>query len=88
MKEQRCYYEKNCNDSFGCRNRRADSGGCKLDGETTGFKTQGTYKLNEAEKTLTVNMEGRSDEKNYSYELTDTTLNLKEKYSSYHLVKQ
>ncbi len=63
-------------------------GKCNLDGETTGFQSEGTYKLDESAKTLTVNLEGWSDEKVYNYTLTDTTLDLEETYSSYHLVKQ
>ncbi len=64
------------------------SGKCTLDGETTGFKSNGTYKLDEAAKTVTVNMESWTDEKVYTYTLTDTTLDLEETLSSYHLVKQ
>ena len=63
-------------------------GKCHLDGETTGFQTDGTYVLDESAKTLTVNMEGWSDQKVYTYTLTDTKLDLDETYSSYHLVKQ
>ncbi len=64
------------------------AGKCKLDGETTGFKTEGIYTLDEAAKTVTVNMDGWDNEKVYTYTLTDTTLDLEETYSSYHLVKQ
>ena len=64
------------------------SGKCKLDGITTGFKTEGTYVLDEAAKTLTVNMDSWSEEKVYTYTLTDTTLDLESTYSSYNLVKQ
>lgn len=63
-------------------------GKCKLDGETTGFKTEGTYVLDEAAGTLTVTMDGWSDVKVYTYTLTDTTLDIVETYSSYHLIKQ
>ncbi len=63
-------------------------GKCSLDGETSGFKSEGTYKLDETAKTLTVNLEGWSAEKVYNYTLTDTNLDLEETYSSYHLVKQ
>ncbi len=64
------------------------SGKCSLDGITTGFKTQGTYVLDEAAKTLTVNLEGWSDERTFTYTLTETTLDLESTYSSYHLNKQ
>ena len=64
------------------------NGKCKLDGETTGFKTNGTYTLDETAKTLTVDMEGWSEQKVYTYTLTDTTLDLDSTYSTYHLVKQ
>ncbi|MBO4584714.1 MAG: hypothetical protein J5756_06575 [Clostridia bacterium] len=64
------------------------SGKCKLDGITTGFKTEGTYVLDEAAKTLTVTMDGWDDVKVYTYTLTDTTLDLESTYSSYNLVKQ
>ena len=63
-------------------------GGCKLDGETTGFKTQGTYVLDEAAKTLTVTMDGWDDVKVFTYTLTDTTLDIVSTYTSYSLVKQ
>ena len=63
-------------------------GKCTLEGETTGFKGEGTYKLDETAKTLTVNMEGWSAEKVFNYTLTDTNLDMEETYASYHLVKQ
>ena len=65
------------------------SGGkAKLDGETTGFSSEGTYTLDEANKKLKVKLDGWTDEKEYDYTLDGTTLDLKEKYSSYHLIKQ
>ena len=64
------------------------SGKCNLEGLTTGIKTDGTYKLDEAAKTVTVNMDLWDDEKVYTYTLTDTTLDLDSAYSTYHLVKQ
>ena len=63
-------------------------GGCKLDGETTGLKTQGTYVLDEAAKTVTVTMDGWDDVKVFTYTLTDTTLDIVSTYTSYSLVKQ
>ena len=63
-------------------------GKCHLSGETTGFETDGTYVLDEAAGTLTVTMDGWSDVKVYTYTLTDTTLDIVETYSSYHLIKQ
>ena len=63
-------------------------GKCTLEGETTGFKGEGTYKLDETAKTLTVNIEGWSAEKVFNYTLTDTNLDMEETYASYHLVKQ
>ena len=64
------------------------SGKCTLDGITTGFKTEGTYVIDENAKTLTVTMDGWDDVKVYTYTLTDTTLDLDSTYSSYHLIKQ
>ena len=63
-------------------------GKCELNGETSGFKSSGTYTLDESAKTLTVNLEGWSAQKVYNYTLTDTTLDLNETLSSYHLTKQ
>ena len=65
------------------------SGGkCKLVGDTTGFESAGTYVLDEDAGTITVTLDGWTAEKVYNYTLTDTTLDLEETYSSYHLVKQ
>lgn len=64
------------------------SGKCSLDGETTGFKSDGTYTIDESKKTLTVNLEGWDDEKVYTYKLSDKTLDLESTYSNYHLEKQ
>ena len=63
-------------------------GKCELNGETSGFKSSGTYTLDESANTLTVNLEGWSAQKVYNYTLTDTTLDLNETLSSYHLTKQ
>ena len=63
-------------------------GKCHLNGETTGFQTDGTYVLDEAAGTLTVNMDGWDAEKVYTYTLADTVLDLDSLYSSYHLIKQ
>lgn len=64
------------------------AGKCKLVGDTTGFSGDGTYKLDESAKTVTVNMEAWDDEKVYNYTLEGDTLDLKSAYSNYHLVKQ
>ena len=64
------------------------AGKCKLVGDTTGFSGDGTYKLDESAKTVTVNMEAWDDEKVYEYTLEGDTLDLKSTYSNYHLVKQ
>lgn len=64
------------------------AGKCKLVGITTGFESDGTYKLDESAKTLTVNMDGWENEKVYNYTLDGDKLDFEEKYSSYHLVKQ
>lgn len=64
------------------------AGKCNLDGETTGFKSDGTYTIDETAKTVTVKINGWDDEKVYTYTLTDTTLDLNSTYSNYHLVKQ
>ena len=65
-----------------------DGGDCKLVGETTGFESEGTYKLDEAAKKVTVTLEGWTESKEYTYTLSGSNLDLEEKYSSYHLVKQ
>lgn len=65
-----------------------DGGKCKLTGETTGFESDGTYVLDESKKTVKVTLEGWESEKVYNYTLSGDNLDLKETYSSYHLVKQ
>ena len=60
----------------------------KLVGDTTGFESEGTYVLDEANKKLKVNLEGWSAEKEYDYTLDGDVLDLKETYSSFHLIKQ
>ena len=60
----------------------------KLVGNTTGFESEGTYTLDEANKKLKVNLEGWSSEKEYDYTLDGDVLDLKETYSSFHLIKQ
>ena len=66
------------------------SGGskAKLVGNTTGFESDGTYTLDEANKKLKIKLEKWDAEKEYDYTLNGTTLDLNEKYSSYHLTKQ
>lgn len=66
------------------------SGGkkAKLVGETTGFESEGTYTLDEANKKVKVNLDSWSEEKEYTYTLNGNTLDLEETYSSYHLEKQ
>lgn len=65
---------------------------CTLKGITTGFSGNGTYSVDETAKTVTVCMNEWDSEKVYTYTLTstlsDTMLDLEEKYSSYKLVKQ
>lgn len=63
-------------------------GKCTLSCEETGFSSKGTYQLDETEKTVTAKLEAWDNEKVYTYTLTDTTLDLEETYSTYHLVKQ
>lgn len=64
------------------------AGKCHLTGITTGFETDGVYKLDTAAGTVNVTMESWSDPKTYNYTLDGTTLDLSEKYSHYHLIKQ
>ncbi len=64
------------------------AGKCKLVGDTTGFESEGTYKLDESAKTLTVEMEKWDAGKVYNYTLNGDKLDFEEKFSSYHLVKQ
>ena len=65
-----------------------DGGSCKLVGNTTGFESEGTYKLDESAGKVTVTLEGWTDTKEYNYTLNGDKLDLEETYSSYHLVKQ
>ena len=64
---------------------------CVLKGLTTGFEGNGTYSVNEDERTVTVCMNEWDKEKVYTYKLTqtlsDTMLELTEGYSGYNLVK-
>lgn len=64
---------------------------CSLKGITTGFEGSGTYSVDEDAKTVTVNMSGWDKEKVYTYKLSqtlsDTKLDLTEKYSHYNLKK-
>ena len=66
------------------------SGGkkAKLVGETTGFESDGTYTLDEANKKVTVTLEKWDAPKEYTYTLNGSTLDLEETYSSFHLEKQ
>jgi len=64
------------------------AGKCTLEGITTGFTGDGTYKLDESAKTVTVDMEAWDDVKEYSYTLDGDKLDLDSTYSTYHLVKQ
>ena len=66
----------------------SDGSKAKLHGDTTGFDGEGTYTLDETNKKLKVKIEGWTDEKEYDYTLNGDTLDLKETYSSYHLIKQ
>ena len=60
----------------------------KLVGDTTGFESEGTYVLDEANKKLKINLEGWSAEKEFDYTLEGDVLDIKETYTSYHLIKQ
>ena len=66
------------------------SGGSKVKfvGETTGFESEGTYVLDEANKKLTVTLEKWDNPKEFTYTLNGNTLDLKETYANYHLIKQ
>ena len=65
-----------------------DGGKATLVGETTGFKGEGTYTLDEANKKLTVTLEKWDAPKEFSYTLDGNTLDLQETYTHYHLLKQ
>ena len=65
-----------------------DGGKCHLTGETTGFESDGTYVLDEANKKVTVTIEGWTDPVEYTYTLNGSNLDLDSTYSSYKLVKQ
>ena len=60
----------------------------KFVGNTTGFESEGTYTLDEANKKLKINLEGWSAEKEFDYTLEGDVLDIKETYTSYHLIKQ
>lgn len=64
------------------------AGKCKLVGITTGFESEGTYKLDEGAKTVSVDMESWDNVKVYAYTLEGDNLDLNSDYSNYHLVKE
>ena len=66
----------------------SDGSKVKFVGETTGFESEGTYTLDEANKKLTVTLEKWDAPKEFSYTLDGTTLDLEETYTHYHLIKQ
>ncbi len=66
----------------------SDGSKAKLVGETTGFESNGTYKLDEANKKVTVTLEKWTDPTEFTYTLNGTSLKLEAKYNSYDLVKQ
>ncbi len=66
----------------------SDGSKAKLVGETTGFESEGTYKLDEANKKVHVSLEKWDNEKDYDYTLDGNNLTLKETYSTFNLVKQ
>ena len=66
----------------------SDGSKAKLVGETTGFESEGTYKLDEANKKVHVSLEKWDNEKDYDYILDGNNLTLKETYSTFNLVKQ
>ena len=66
----------------------SDGSKAKLVGETTGFESDGTYTLDEANKKVTVTLEKWSEPTEFTYTLSGTSLKLEAKYNSYDLVKQ
>ena len=66
----------------------SDGSKAKLVGETTGFQSEGTYKVDESAKKITITLKDWSETKEYSYTLDGNNLELKEKYSGYKLKKQ
>ncbi len=66
----------------------SDGSKVKFVGETTGFESEGTYKLDETNKKLTVTLEKWDAPKEFDYTLDGNTLDLKETYTHYHLIKQ
>ncbi len=66
----------------------SDGSKAKLVGETTGFTSDGTYVLDEANKKVTVTLDGWTDPKEFTYTLEGTSLKLVSTYASFDLVKQ
>ena len=66
----------------------SDGSKVKFVGETAGFESEGTYKLDETNKKLTVTLEKWDAPKEFDYTLDGNTLDLKETYTHYHLIKQ
>ncbi len=66
----------------------SDGKKARLQGETTGFDSNGTYELDEANKKVKVTLDNWSDTKEYTYTLNGNTLDLNETYSNFHLEKQ
>ena len=66
-----------------------ENGKCRLVGETTGFDSEGTYRIEEGNVgKIHINLDGWSEEKLFSYVATSKVLDLEEAFSSFHCYKQ
>lgn len=64
-------------------------GKCRLMGESTGFDSAGTYHIeSEGAGKIYINLEGWSEEKLFTYTVTEKVLDLEETYTSYYCFKQ
>lgn len=64
-------------------------GKCKLVGETTGFESEGTYRFEgEGIGKIYINLKDWTEEKTFTYTVTEKVLDLEETYSSFHCLKQ
>ena len=66
-----------------------EDGTCSLKGDTTGFDSKGTYKLEGEELgKMRVKLDGWSEDKLFTYAVTAKALDLEEAHSSYYCIKQ
>ena len=66
-----------------------EDGTCSLKGETTGFDSKGTYTIEGDDfGKMRVKLDGWSEEKLFTYAVTEKALDMEEPHSSYYCIKQ